>query len=227
MNDGNDSHIGEQILQKRKEMKLTQQEVAEKAGISRNYVSMIERGTATNMSFNVICELGIALGIPIPELVFGKPEEDPGQEAYIAVLEAALAASERAKEGQAALLSAVLDRMLPSISQLMLGQTALLVQMAEIDTRQAHIDGRIRALGGDIIPYEEGTNDRWFWDISHNRVVYVHEFTVDDENGSGVSADVSWFPDEPDEPGHLLEEGRTKMPATLLLKISSLVDLPY
>ncbi len=225
MSDGNDNNLGKQILQKRKDLKLTQREVAEKAGISRNYVSMIERGTATNISFSIVSKLGIALDIPIPELVFGQPVEDPSQEAYITMLEETLAASQLAKEGQGDLLIAVLDQMLPGIAQLLVGQTALIIKMAEIDTRQAHIDGRIRALGGDTIPYEEGTNDRWFWDIAHNRVVYVHEFAVG-ENGEGVSADVSWFP-EPDEPGHLLEEGRTQIPATLLLKISSLVDLPY
>lgn len=60
--------LGRQVLLRRKELGLTQGELAEQAGISRNYVSLIERGEARNVSVNVLYELAAALGTTPAEL---------------------------------------------------------------------------------------------------------------------------------------------------------------
>lgn len=60
--------LGRQVLAKRKEKKLSQAELGEMAGISRNYVSMIERGEADSISMKVLNQLGVALGASPSEL---------------------------------------------------------------------------------------------------------------------------------------------------------------
>lgn len=60
--------LGRQVLMRRKELELTQGELAEQAGISRNYVSLIERGEARNVSVNVLHELATVLGTTPTEL---------------------------------------------------------------------------------------------------------------------------------------------------------------
>lgn len=56
------------VLLRRKELNLTQGELAEQAGISRNYVSLIERGEASNVSVKVLHGLASALGTTPAEL---------------------------------------------------------------------------------------------------------------------------------------------------------------
>lgn len=56
------AELGRQVLRLRKGLGFTQDELAEKAGISRNYVSLIERGEASNLSVNVLNSLATALG---------------------------------------------------------------------------------------------------------------------------------------------------------------------
>lgn len=60
--------LGRQVLMRRKELDLTQGELAEQAGISRNYISLIERGEARNVSVNVLHELATVLGTTPAEL---------------------------------------------------------------------------------------------------------------------------------------------------------------
>ena len=55
--------LGRQVFKRRKEKGLSQGEVAQRAGISRNYISLIERGEARNVSINIINQLAIALEI--------------------------------------------------------------------------------------------------------------------------------------------------------------------
>jgi transcriptional regulator with XRE-family HTH domain len=238
--------LNQVVLERRKELGLSQQEVADAAGISRNYVSMIERGIATNVSFNIASRLAGALEMNVQELVFGQKISEDGQEpsiedvvrdpaAYIAILEEALADSERTKESQGELLDAVMTQLMPGLTQLLLGQTTLLTRMFEIDQAQQAITQRIQALGGNTVPFRDGDNNRWFWDIAHERVVYVHRFVpaeeieeIEEEEGNsiGIYAEISWF-DEPVELGNLQPEGPSLIPANLLLKISGLVELPY
>lgn len=64
-----DAHeLGKQVLARRKEKKLSQEELGKLVGISRNYVSMIERGEADSISKKVIDRLAVALGVTPAEL---------------------------------------------------------------------------------------------------------------------------------------------------------------
>lgn len=60
--------LGRQVLAKRKEKKLSQTELGEMAGISRNYVSIIERGEAESISMKVLNQLAVVLGTTPSEL---------------------------------------------------------------------------------------------------------------------------------------------------------------
>jgi transcriptional regulator with XRE-family HTH domain len=60
--------LGRQVLLKRKEKGWSQEELGQMAGISRNYVSQIERGEADSISIKVINKLAIALGVSPAEL---------------------------------------------------------------------------------------------------------------------------------------------------------------
>ena len=58
----NTKELGRQVQAKRKEKGFSQVELGDLVGISRNYVSMIERGEAENISMKVLDQLAIALG---------------------------------------------------------------------------------------------------------------------------------------------------------------------
>jgi len=60
--------LGRQVQAKRKEKGMSQTGLAELAAISRNYISLIERGEAQNISLKVINQLAIALGTSSGEL---------------------------------------------------------------------------------------------------------------------------------------------------------------
>ena len=53
--------IGDRIRRERRKQGISQTELADCASISRNYVSLIERGKATNVSIGVIGRLAAAL----------------------------------------------------------------------------------------------------------------------------------------------------------------------
>jgi transcriptional regulator with XRE-family HTH domain len=61
------NELGRQVLQKRKEKGLSQAELSKIVGISRNYVSQIERGEAHGISMRILYQLGVALGASIAE----------------------------------------------------------------------------------------------------------------------------------------------------------------
>lgn len=61
--------LGFEILKRRRLMKLSQHQLAEASGISRNYISLIERGEAENISVSVLDDLGKALGVEASFLV--------------------------------------------------------------------------------------------------------------------------------------------------------------
>ncbi len=61
---GSDSvQFGGVVRDRRRAEKLSQSDLAEQVGISRNYLSQIERGEATNLSWNVRVRLCNTLGI--------------------------------------------------------------------------------------------------------------------------------------------------------------------
>jgi len=54
--------FGKKVRDRRREEKLSQEELAQRVGISRNYLSQIERGQATNLSWQVMERLTSTLG---------------------------------------------------------------------------------------------------------------------------------------------------------------------
>jgi len=60
--------LGRQVLTRRKEKRWSQEELGELAGISRNYVSLIERGEADSISMKVINQLAVAFGVTVAQL---------------------------------------------------------------------------------------------------------------------------------------------------------------
>ncbi|MEB3291906.1 MAG: helix-turn-helix transcriptional regulator [Synechococcales bacterium] len=55
--------FGKLVRDRRKQERLSQTELADKVGISRNYLSQIERGESTNLSWQVRQTLSEALGL--------------------------------------------------------------------------------------------------------------------------------------------------------------------
>ncbi|MEF2966618.1 helix-turn-helix transcriptional regulator [Paenibacillus sp. M1] len=66
--------IGERIKQLRKEQGLTQEELAEKAGVNASYIGTVERGER-NISIETLEKIIQGLGIPL-ELMFQFHETD-------------------------------------------------------------------------------------------------------------------------------------------------------
>lgn len=64
--------LGERIREKRKSLGLTQEGLADRAGIDRSYIGGVERGER-NLTFNVLCEICSALGCDIATLTKGIP----------------------------------------------------------------------------------------------------------------------------------------------------------
>lgn len=60
--------LGRQVQAKRKGKKLSQAELGKLAEISRNYVSIIERGEAESISMKVLNKLAVVLGTSPSEL---------------------------------------------------------------------------------------------------------------------------------------------------------------
>ena len=66
--------VGRQVLDRRKSMGLSQEALADRAGVSRNYISIIERGEAHNVSTKILGQLAVALGTTPTELM-GQPDQ--------------------------------------------------------------------------------------------------------------------------------------------------------
>ncbi len=65
--------LGFLVLRCRRTLRLSQQSFADRLGISRNYVSIIERGEAQNPSMEAMRVLARVMGMRVSELV-GKIE---------------------------------------------------------------------------------------------------------------------------------------------------------
>lgn len=63
------NEFGKQVRERRIEEKLSQEKLAQAVGISRNYLSQIERGQATNLSWQVREKLTSVLGLKAVEQV--------------------------------------------------------------------------------------------------------------------------------------------------------------
>jgi transcriptional regulator with XRE-family HTH domain len=55
--------FGQRVRMGRQQEKLSQQELADRIGISRNYLSQIERGESNNLSWNVRSKIASVLGL--------------------------------------------------------------------------------------------------------------------------------------------------------------------
>ena len=62
-------NIGKRISSLRKEKKISRDELAERANISKNYLGMIERGDRPQLSIKIIEDLAIALGVTLSDLL--------------------------------------------------------------------------------------------------------------------------------------------------------------
>jgi transcriptional regulator with XRE-family HTH domain len=60
--------LGRQVLARRREKRWSQEELGQQVGISRNYVSLIERGEADRVSMKVINRLSLVFGASISQL---------------------------------------------------------------------------------------------------------------------------------------------------------------
>lgn len=60
--------FGSRVREKRKQLGLSQEELADKAGLHRTYIGMIERAEK-NITLRNIAKISAALGTPIGELV--------------------------------------------------------------------------------------------------------------------------------------------------------------
>ena len=48
---------------------LTQAQVAQKVGVTKNYITMLERGDRKNPSLDIVKKIAKALGVPVTELL--------------------------------------------------------------------------------------------------------------------------------------------------------------
>lgn len=69
--------FGQRVRNRRLEEGWSQEELAKRIGISRNYLSQIERGVARNLSWRLVERLTTVLGLS-PSEVFGFRQEEGG-----------------------------------------------------------------------------------------------------------------------------------------------------
>ncbi|MCA9997807.1 MAG: helix-turn-helix transcriptional regulator [Anaerolineales bacterium] len=79
------------VWQQRKKLGLSQETLAEQASVSRNYISLIERGEAHNVSLKIVNQLAAALAVTPAELM--ELDEDGEVVVLPALRELALAAN--------------------------------------------------------------------------------------------------------------------------------------
>jgi transcriptional regulator with XRE-family HTH domain len=60
--------LGRHIVRIRKELQMNQNELGKLVGVSRNYISLIERGEAERVSLKVLNQIAHAFGMPVAQL---------------------------------------------------------------------------------------------------------------------------------------------------------------
>lgn len=70
------NELGQQVRALRMRLGLSQDSLADKAQISRNYVSIIERGEAKNVSMGILERLSTALGCTLAQLTGADEQPD-------------------------------------------------------------------------------------------------------------------------------------------------------
>jgi transcriptional regulator with XRE-family HTH domain len=76
------SHVGDRIRNRRLELGWTQEQLAEKARISKGFVSDVETGTR-GVSANYLLEIAQALGVSLDYLMKGGAQQPPGAQVEI------------------------------------------------------------------------------------------------------------------------------------------------
>ncbi|EFF0756995.1 TPA: helix-turn-helix transcriptional regulator [Escherichia coli] len=66
------NHIGDNIRRMRESAKLSQQELADKSGISKAQISRLENGAQKNPQIQTVIALATELGTTVEELIFGE-----------------------------------------------------------------------------------------------------------------------------------------------------------
>ena len=70
-----DFQLGQQVRCRREKLAISQEKLARQAGLSRNYISLIERGRARNVSMRIISRIALALGTE-PREFFDPADQD-------------------------------------------------------------------------------------------------------------------------------------------------------
>jgi transcriptional regulator with XRE-family HTH domain len=84
--------LGKNIVKRRHELKMTQQQLAELSDLSINFVSRLERGGSNDVSSTTLLKLSTALGTSMDALIKGEadsshPQEGPHLKKLIETLE--------------------------------------------------------------------------------------------------------------------------------------------
>lgn len=87
--------FGPAVRTRRTKLRLTQQELARMAGISRTYLSMIERGKAMNLSYEVVVRLSRVLSLE----TFDRPERNFIVSCYLCQADVSLQMVPHRKDG--------------------------------------------------------------------------------------------------------------------------------
>ena len=66
------NHIGDNIRRMREAAKLSQQELADKSGVSKAQISRLESGSQKNPQIQTVIAIATELGTTIEELIFGE-----------------------------------------------------------------------------------------------------------------------------------------------------------
>ena len=67
------NRLGQRIRTRRKSLNLTQEELADRAGIDRSYIGGVERGER-NVTFSVLCKIASALDSDVAGITKDIPE---------------------------------------------------------------------------------------------------------------------------------------------------------
>lgn len=70
--------IGRRLMERREHMRLAQDDLAERASLSRAYISRLERGVVPNPKLVDLAQVAEALGMSVAELTMPPPE--PGED---------------------------------------------------------------------------------------------------------------------------------------------------
>lgn len=143
--------LGKRIRISRKDLHLTQQQLAEKSGVSRSYIGNLEKDSTSNIGSDIILKLADALGVAPTYLMgveedplYGIPEEEEEKEAEKTKL-----IRETASNATYTVANAEVELLITIYQLLNQEKRRILLNMAKVlrDADQPHI------IGTDPNPY--------------------------------------------------------------------------